>query len=202
MDVVISILAIVLIVIVYIPAAYLFIQQNRKKAARQKFFKAAYSILQRNPDDQSSIGEFMLAYKKTVQFNQSKTMPYKNAADFLEELVYAIDTLDVEQFKTAFGFVKSEDMRSRVQNILVILRQMSPYASVSTKFSGLLESLNKTLEGGDVQVGKLALQQLTENISALENAHQYQSQVNLVAIATAAAGLLLALALAVMLVVR
>jgi hypothetical protein len=51
-------------------------------------------------------------------------------------------------------------------------------------------------------LGKLSVKQLTDSISALENAQQYQSQVNIVAIATAAAGLLLALVLAVTLIVQ
>lgn len=202
MDVLVLILAVVVIIVIYFPAGYLFFQQSRKKAAREKFFKAANAILQRNADDQSSIAEFMLAYKKTVQFNQNKTMPYKNAADFIEELIYSIDTLDVEEFKSAYGFIRTEDMRTRLFSILNTLKQMSPYASVSTKYAGLLETLNKALDGGDVQLGKLSLNQLTESISALENAHQYQSQVNIVAIATAAASLILALVLTVTLILR
>jgi hypothetical protein len=202
MDILLLIAAVVVIVIIYFPVSYLFIQQSRKKAAREKFFKAANSILQRNPDDQSSIAEFMLAYKKTVQFNPSKSFPYKNAADFIEELIYAIDTLDVDEFKSAYGFIRTEDMRTRLFNILTILKQMSPYASVSTRYAGLLETLNKALNGGDAQAGKMSLNQLTESISTLENAHQYQTLVNVVAITTAAASLVLALVLTVVLILR
>jgi len=202
MDVLLFVLTIVVIIIIYLPTGYLFYTQTRKRIAREKFFKAANAILQRNPDDQSCIGEFMLAYKKTVQFNQSKTMPYKNAGDFLEELIYALDTLDVEAFKDTYGFIRTEEMRSRVSNVLAIMRQMQPYASVSSKYAGLLETLDKALNGGDVQMGKLSVKQLTDNISALENAYQYQSQVNIIAITTSVAGLLLALVLAVTLIVK
>jgi hypothetical protein len=62
--------------------------------------------------------------------------------------------------------------------------------------------VDKALDGGDVQMGKLSVKQLIDNISALENAYQYQSMVNIIAVVTSIAGLLLALVLALSLIVR
>lgn len=192
--------AILAIVLIYLPVGYFLFQQNRIKTARGKFFKAANAILQRNPDDHACVGEFLMAYKKTVQFHQSRHMPYKTAADFLEELIYSLDTQNVDAFRTTYGFIKTEDMRMRVWNILTIMRQMQPYASVSSKFAGLLDTVGKALQGGDAEVGKLSLNQLTEQISALESAYQYQTQVNLIAMVASALGLLLAVVFAITLI--
>ena len=201
MDVMLSVLAILAIVIIYLPVAYFVYQQSRKKTAREKFFKATNAILNRNDDDQHCISQLLLAYKKTVQFHQSKSMPYKNAADFLEELIYHLDTLDVDAFKAAFGFIKTEDMRLRAANILATLKQMQPYASVSSKHAGLLETIHKALDGENTELGKLSLSQLTENIATLENTVQFQSQVNLIAIVASVLGLILGLVLAVTLII-
>jgi hypothetical protein len=202
MDGLLFVLAIFVIILVYLPFGNLLYKQNRLKSARLKFFKAANSILQRNSDDQAAVGEFLLAYKKTVQFQQNKSMPYKSAADFLEELIFKFDTLEVDAFKATYGFIKSEEMRRRAGNILSIMKQMQPYAAVSSKFAGLLDTLNKALHGGDAELGILSLNQLTKQISTLESAHQYQLQVNLVAVVTSVLGLVLAVMFAITLIVK
>ena len=78
---------------------------------------------------------------------------------------------------------------------------MQPYASVSSKHAGLLETIHKALDGENTELGKLSLSQLTENIAMLENTVQFQSQVNLIAIVASVLGLILGLVLAVTLII-
>lgn len=174
----------------------------KKKSARREFFHAVLSILQRVKDDSSAVEQIHIVFKKIAERYPHVSSTYKNATDFVEDLLYRVEAYGLKSFKDVYGFEFSDEQKDRIVSMIALMKARQPFSSVSSKYGNLLNMIKHAFDTTNPDLGTNNLQQLADDIEVLESTLDVQARRNQVAIIVSIIGVVLTLVFGALTVVQ
>lgn len=177
----------------YIPLVYLASLSRQRKQIRTTAFRAIVTNLERNQDDKDSVPELFVIYKRLLERFSLAKDTYRSAVEMMEDFLFRSDYLSPDNFKSNYNFEVSQEHRKRVMSIIALMKQTEPFASVSSKYSGLLNMISHALHTNNEDWGKSMLDQMADDVEIMERTIYSQQRANVVAIIVSAVGVILTL---------
>ena len=103
-----------IVALFYIPLLFMAWRTMKQKRARREFFHALLSILQRVKDDSAAVEQIQIVFKKISERYPHVNSTYKNATDFVEDLLYRVEAFGQKGYKEAYGFEFSDEQKDRI----------------------------------------------------------------------------------------
>jgi hypothetical protein len=182
----------IIILLFYIPFGFLLIILEYKKILNYKrFYRAVITVLERNPDDNKCVPEIFMAYKKLIEYSPRIKKAHRSAVDSMEDFLYKVDSTIPQKFKNTYELEVSQEVRKRMNNIILLMRQSEPFASISNKYSNLMNMLKNALNTGNKDLGTSMLDQLADDVEIMEHTIYAQQRVNSMSIMVSIIGVIL-----------
>lgn len=191
-----------IVALFYLPLLLMMSRLMKKKRARREFFHAVQSILQRVMDDNASVEQIQIVFKKISERYPHVNSTYKNATDFVEDLLYRVEAFGEKRYKDLYGFEFSAEQKDRVVNAIALMKQRQPFSSVSSKYGNLLNMIKHAFDTANPELGTSNLRQLADDIEVLESTLHTQTRRNQMSIVVSIVGVVLTLVFGALTVVQ
>ncbi|MQL51050.1 hypothetical protein GFC01_01945 [Desulfofundulus thermobenzoicus] len=169
MSEIVSIILLLLLLGFYVYIISIAIRRDMVRIVHRTFFKAVNSIFSTLANEDEYIKQISMNYKKLSEKNPNLSNETKSFIDLLEEMVFQIDTLDSKKFKKIYKIEPSNDIRTKALKIIDDAREKNPFVSLSSKEANLLISLRNAIESNNIDLGRLMLKQLADELEILES---------------------------------
>lgn len=170
---------------------YLLYKRLEIREIEKRFFRAIVSVLESNQDESDNIEQIEIHFKKLRERYPTLSRSPKTAIDFLEDILYYLDTLREKKFKKRFGLEVTIETRKRITNIINEMKSRNPFVSLSREDANLLNDIKHAIETGNIDLGIRTLLQLTEEIKIKESNLRIQERRSITAILVAVIGAIL-----------
>lgn len=191
-----------IVALFYIPLIIMLLRRAKQKRARREFFQAMHSILERVKDDSAAIEQIQIVFKKISERHPHINSTYKNATDFVEDLLFRTEAFETNKYKDAYGFEFSDEHKNRIVNTINLMKSRQPFSSVSSKYGNLLNMIKHAFNTGNAELGTSNLGQLADDIEVLESTLETQSKRNQMSIAVSIIGVVLTLVFGALTIVQ
>lgn len=191
-----------IVALFYIPLILMLLRVLKQKRARREFFHALLSILERVKDDSAAVEQIQIVFKKISERHTHVSSTYRNATDFVEDLLYRVEAFGPKKYKDAYGFEFSDSQKDRVANAIRLMKTRQPFSSVSSKYGNLLNMIKHGFDTENTELGVSNLKQLAEDIEVLESTLDTQSKRNQLSIVVSVVGVILTLVFGALTVVQ
>lgn len=191
-----------IVTLFYIPLLLMTWRVMKQKRARREFYHALLSILQRVKDDNAAVEQIQIVFKKISERYPHVNSTYKNATDFVEDLLYRVEAYDGKRYKEIYGFEFSAEQKDRVVSAIELMKQRQPFSSVSSKYGNLLNMIKHAFDTANPELGTGNLRQLADDIEVLESALNTQAKRNQMSIVVSVVGVVLTLVFGALTVVQ
>ncbi len=189
MDVFQYVLVIFLMLLYICAFCFFYLNKFQEQVKLRRFHCAIKSIVS---DNKSSIEEIydrsMMNYNKIYQGLSSKKQT--SYLDILEQILFRYDAYTDANFKSVFHEKKNENVRTMCLILHTYVTEKTPFSNLPTKEATLLNNISEALVHGNVELGEMVLQQLSEEIMNKEFRLKKQEKTNTIATLLSVVGLL------------
>lgn len=141
--------------------------------------------------DSAAVEQIQIVFKKISERYPHVNSTYKNATDFVEDLLFRVEAFGQQGYKQAYGFEFSDEQKDRVVSAIILLKKRQPFSSVSSKYGNLLNMIKHAFDTTNSELGTSNLRQLADDIEILETTLDIQSKRNQASIAVSIVGVIL-----------
>jgi hypothetical protein len=199
---IVNIIMVPVVIIFYGYFIYLFTKRLQIREIEKQFFRAVISVLENSQDESDNIEQLEIHFKKLRERYPTLSRDPKTTIDFLEDMLYYIDTLGEKRFSTRFGLGVTSETRKRITKIINVMKSREPFGSLSREDANLLNDMKRAVETGNIDLGTTTLRQLTEEIQIKESNVRIQEKRNTTATLVAIIGAILAFVFGVLSLIR
>ena len=199
---IVNIIMVPLVIIFYGYLIYLVSKRLQIREIEKKFFQAVISVLENSQDESDNIEQLEIHFKKLRERYPTLSRDPKTTIDFLEDMLYYIDTLGEKKFSKRFGLGGTSETRKRITKIINVMKSQDPFGSLSREDANLLNDMKRAIETGNIDLGTTTLRQLTEEIKIKESNVKIQERKNTTATVIAVVGAILAFVFGLLSLIR
>jgi hypothetical protein len=188
MNIFIQILTALFVTAFYAYFLTIFSRQFATRRAERYFFHAVMSVLENNQDTYSCIDQIDINFRRITERHPRLSREMITAVDLLETFFSYYDTAGGKKFKSEFKLDFKPEYRKRISDIINIMKQRNPFASLSPDVANNFADLNHAIETQNSELGKRSIRQLAEQSRIMINNLKKQERRNNTTMVIAIAG--------------
>ncbi|NPE27781.1 hypothetical protein HNV12_07345 [Methanococcoides sp. SA1] len=194
--------AYLLVTAVYVYLIFLYRRAKLNKLFHKGFYQSVISVLDANEIDHDCIDQIDLNFRKLSESFPGSSSQVNGPVDLLEEFISKIDSLNYEEIQATYEFEVSKETRSRILNILKIMKDETPFSHLSDKEANILISLRSVMKDESMLFGNIILDQLSEEFVTLNSKIRRQADTIQYSYIIAVVGILLAIYFGIITIIR
>lgn len=169
---------------------YVFFNTINKKRRLERFHRTIRSILDVGSLDVEELYKQSLMNFKIINqtFLFLKPTSY---IDILEQIIYYYNSCSDSHFKSVFRDNKNDEVRNACLKLYTYIVDAAPFSNLPETQATLLKNIKDAMLKGNIELGKVALKQLTEELIDSERQLEKQERINKITVILSIVGMLL-----------
>lgn len=157
--------------------SFVYPKKTRENLYLRRFYRAIKSIVSdKNIAIDEIYRQILMNYNKLYQ--KSLSNESVSFLDLLEQIIIRYDSYTDKDYKSVFRDKKDKEVRDVCLKVHAYVIEKTPFSNLPIKEATLLNNIKESILSGNVKLGEMALQQLSEEMESKDYHIKKQDKTN------------------------